>query len=333
MSNAVSLIHVQAGIESAWGTEAAATARLMGIDPAQVKWTPQNIWTPRRYARADYAPIHKVLNTSKGGMLSLAGDLNLEDVVSIFNSSIHGGVTGAGAGSDKTWSWAAPMAAAPTAVHSRTMEITDGGDPFTIEGCTCKSWEISGGSGEDSLIQIKSEWQAQDYTTTAITAALADRTVNYLAGQKADIYIEAFNGTVGSTAKTGCLIDWSVSYSGIEHRRRAAAALTPYSVRYKVPEIVMNLTLENNTAGKAEKDAAIAGTGRLIEIRGVGAAIDAAFHTLKLQAAGYYDVPTHWDSDENDTTISLSLRVAEDPGTFANYFKAIVINTIAAEVW
>ena len=334
MANSPSLVLVQYGVESVYGTEVPATALMMGVDPLASKFSPRVTKARRRYALGNYSPIHRSVVTFRSGQLDIMQDFNFDDCLAVWSSSIKGAVTPTGAGDDKTWTYPAPTSAA-NAIDSRTIEATDGNDVFTFLGCICTSWTLSGSNAEDSLVQLKSAWDVKDWNTNALTAALTARTVKVLPGLMMDLYANDAGGTIGSTAKTGCLIDWAVTWEYAYPKRRAAGALTAYAVGKKVPSLKVDLTLENNAAGKGEKDALLANTGRLLRLIGLGDTIGAGPATYKLQidAAGdYTNDPALWDNDEDDTTIKLTLEPKVDSGAFANYFQLVTVNELAAVV-
>jgi hypothetical protein len=330
---AITLRQIQIGKETVWGTEVNGAARFMGL--SDFKLVPRSVNTQKRYLVGNYSPAHRMIQTFTNGTATMSGDFTFDDFVYIPLCGMQGGVTGATSGTAKAWAFAAPVATA-TAVESRTIEGTDGVDPYTLTGCNVGKFTLSGGSGEDSLVQFTADWLCKTAAAKAIQAAISDRVPNLLPALKMELWADDIGATIGTTKLDVSLIDWKYSFGGyITHTRRAAGALTPTAVRYSVPDITLEVTMESNTTTKAEMAKYLAATGRLVQLKGAGAVVGVGPDTelLNIQLAGdWTSDPSLWDSDNADTTFKMTLKPRYDSGAFAGYNKLVVQNNLAAVV-
>ena len=329
----VALEQVQFGKEASYGALQAAALKVMGLDNTS-RFTPRSVNSQKRYLRGNYAPAHRSIQTFTNGIINLNGDFNFDDFLYILLCGVKGGVTSTTSGAGKLWPFPFPYASNGN-VESRSIEFTDGVDPYKASGCIPTQFEISGSSAENSLVQYKSTWQAQKVVSGAITGALGDRTVNYLPGMAMTLTADAIGGTVGATTLTNSLIDWKLSVSdAVALKRRANGNLYPTAVQYNWPKITLDVTLESNAATKAEMAAYLANTGRLVQLQGQGPLIGGStYDTLTIQLAGdWIKDPSLWDMDNADTTLKMQLVARYDPGSFAEYCQISVINALATVV-
>lgn len=319
----------QIGTQTVFGTAVAATAKMMGI--TDVSGKPDFTNSQKRYMQGDYAPAHSARITDKRASTVLNGDFSFEDFLYVLESSVKGGVTPTGT-TDKTWDYPFPLGSNPGA-KMRTIEINDGTQEYDIVGAVCSDWTLSGAASNDGLVQFTSNWLGRDLVPDTVTPALANRTFETLPVGALALYIDDIGGTIGTTAKTSTLVDFSLSYNPGIHMKKFAgdADVRPSLFGYGIPQVQLSVTYESNATAHAEIAKYTAGTGRLIRLKGLGSLITGIIYkSLQIDFAG--DIlsvdPLYGDRDGN-TTVKMTLGARLDTGAFGNYGKIQVINSIA----
>ena len=316
---------MQIGKESVFGTSVAATAKMMGL--TDLNGTPIVTNKQSRYLQGDYAPAHTVRLTDKRANAMCQGDFTFEDFPMILTAAVKGGVTGTGATADKTWTFPFPLGAS-AAVDLRTLEIYDGNQEYEIASAFVESFTLSGSAANDGLVQSSANWLGRELTKSTLTPALVNRAVEPLAVGGMTLKIDDFGGTIATTALTATLIDFNFNYNtGIHFKKFADGDVRPSAVGYGVPSATLTVTAEFNANAITELDKYLAGTGRLVEIAGLGSVLGGSNKTLKLQTAGdITQVSNLWGDRDGNTTIQFTHAMRYDSATFANYAKIIVIN-------
>jgi hypothetical protein len=319
----------QLGTQTVFATAVAATAKMMGV--TDVSGKPEFTNLQKRYMQGDYAPAHGARITDKRASAVLNGDFSFEDFLYVLESSVKGGVTPTGT-PDKTWDYPFPLTASPN-VKQRTIEIYDGTQEYDIVGAVCSDWALSGAASNDGLVMFTSNWVGRDFVPDTLTPALANRSVETLPVGALALFIDDLGGTIGTTAKTSTLIDFSLTYNPGIHMKKFAgdADVRPTTFGYGVPQVQLSVTYESNAAAHVEIAKYAAGTGRLIRLRGTGSLITGAiFKTLQVDFAGdILSVDSLWGDRDGNSTIKMTLGARLDTATFGNYGKIQVINSVS----
>jgi hypothetical protein len=314
----------QLGKQSVFATAVAATAKMMGV--AEVNGKPDFTNSQKRYLQGDYAPAHNTRITDKRASAAINGDFSFEDFLYVLLSSVKGGVTPTGT-TDKLWSFPFPLTASP-AVDIRTIEINDGTQEYDIVGAVVSDWALAGAASNDGLVTFSSNWVGRDFVPDTLTPALSNRTFETLPVGAMNLYIDDLGGTIGSTAKTGTLIDFNLTYSTGIHMKKFAGDgdVRPTLFGYNMPTVGLSVTYESNATAHAEIAKYALGTGRLIRLDGAGS----GNKKLRIDFAG--DImsvdPLYGDRDGN-TTVKMTLAARLDIGAFANYGKIEITNLAA----
>lgn len=318
----------QIGTESVFGTSVAATAKLMGLTALSAKADITNKQT--RYMQGDFAPAHTVRQTDSRASATLAGDFTYEDLPIYLTSAVLGSATGVGATADKTWTFPFPLASTASAL-GRTIEFYDNSQEYEITSAYLNSFSITGSAANDGLVQFTSNWIGQKLTKSTLTPSLTNRTVETLAVGSMSLYVDDFGGTMATTIKAATLIDFNFTYNtGIHFKKFADGAVYPSAIGYGVPSATLSITAEFNASAVTELDKYIAGTGRLVQLSGIGSVLGSSNRTLKIQTAGDITSASElWGDRDGNTTIQFTHTMRYDTGTFGNYAKIIVINANA----
>lgn len=316
---------LQIGKESTFGTSVAATAKFMGL--TDLSATPLVTVKQSRYMQGDFAPSHTSRVTDKRASATTQGDFTYEDMPMILTAAVKGGVTGTGAGGDKTWTFPFPLTSNAN-VDLRTLEFYDGNQEYEIASAFVESFTISGSAANDGLVTFSANWLGRELTKSTMTGALTNRAVETLAVGSMALKIDDFGGTIATTGLTASLIDFNFTYNtGIHFKKFSDGDVRPSAIGYGVPSATLAFSLEFNANAITELDKYIAGTGRLIELSGTGSVVGAGVKTLKIQTAGdITSVGNLWGDRDGNTTLSFTNTMRYDSATFANFAKIIIIN-------
>lgn len=328
------LIYAQFGRETTWNTGVAATAKLMGLD--DLKTTVDIANTQARYLQGDYAPAHAVTQTYASGQIKTAGVFNFDDACVICDAALQGGVAGSLSDTSAyTWTYAAPYAAAG-GQRPRTLEVYDGQQGYKLTGGLIKGFGLQGQVGGGNLVRMTTHWLGGTFAKATPTAAISARTVRTHPASLVSLRADNFGGTVGTTVLASTLIDWSLDYDSGLHLKQFGhdTSLAPTSYGYGTPTATLRAKLEFNANAVAELDKFIAGAGRLIELRGTSPELAGAatvYKQFKIQFAGdITSVSDLWSDRDGNTVIDVTLSARVDTGTFANYLKVILVNSMSA---
>lgn len=319
---------VQLGVETTWGTNVAATAKFMGVTDFNFKPAVTN--TQRRYLEGAYTPVQKVVQTDKRGQAMIAGDFSFEDMPMVLQSAITGTTAGTGAGTDKTWTFTFPTSSV-TAFKSHTLEFYDGTQEWEMGGSIVSSFSLSGEAAPDGVVQFTSNWIGKEITSSTVTGALSTHTFEPLAASVCQLWIDDLGGTIGSTASTATLISWNFDYASNVHLKKFQdGAITTSTFGYGLPDATLQLTLEYNANGDTEIDKFVAGTGRLVRIKGLGTLLTGVIYkTLQIDMAGdIVDIAELWGDRDGNTIAVVTLKPRYDAGAFASWGAITVINAV-----
>lgn len=313
------LLQVQLAKETTWGTPVTPTVKLMGIETC--KLTPINDAEVHPQMIASLGPGRDANLIKIGGTAAIGGAVLYEDLP-YWLDSIFAQATPTGAG-PYTYAYVAPLTAAPV---SRILTLThgDGTNIYCLEGAVVNKLVISGANG--GPLKFSADLIGENVVTDSL-ASLSDRAVNFAMPQHLALYIDTWGGTMGGTAYTGVNFNFELT---IEANRAVyhGMALKPAGYRDAKYKGTLKLSLEFVTASKAYLDAIVGGSAifqRLIRIK----ASNTASLDIALDFAGT-TVKAPVVFSEVDGVVSVDLDFdATYHATFANWFKANVINGVA----
>ncbi len=237
-----------------------------------------------------------------------------------------------GAGTDYIYTYNGPTTAQKT-IKTYTIELGDNVQMEEVEHAFVSDFTISGEAG--AALMASANWIGRQVTKASFTAALTAPTVETILTSKGKLYIDAEGGTVGTTqisdtilsfelaVTTGWLPVWSVDGN-----------LYFTGVKSTQPEILLTVTFEHNSSGVAQKDAWIAETAKLIQLKFEGAAPGTPGTTYSYKTA-IVNLAGKWESfdvigeqDGNDVlTGTFRARYNTTASLFADF---IWVNELSA---
>jgi len=298
----------QIGVESAAGTNVAATRRMyFGPDS---RLSREREPRPHRFATAsrDNVRAFTLGPTVVGGTLQLP--LSASEIIELLLMTMDGTVTATGAGTVKLWTFTPG-----TSLKSATVEWYDGARGWEAGGCYGDTLKFTGSANGEAMVEC--QLFGMNMATTTMTASLGEATPDFIEGWETAVYIDAFEGTPGSTAKTGLLLNWEVNIqNGLARKYFAENTEDTGAITISELAIDAKLTVEASAAQAATEfsnwDAA---TKRLVRLMfGNNEVIDG---TDKKYVA--IDLPGAWSAfdlggtDENTRVYELGLQYVYDP--------------------
>lgn len=335
MAGIRSLRKAQIGLESTSGTAVAATAIYRGLaeidDQSKPVFPVEDVGylsgTNRAYIPKTTVNVNMPDHEATFEQLGYVLSAGVEDVVS--------GTTNGGTTNGYTYLYTFPTTAEQTR-KSYTIEAGDNTQAEEVEYCQVRGFKLSGAAGE--AIKLSADWFGRNRATATYTSlALTD--VEEILFQNAKLYIDAANGTIGSTQATNTFLGFDMSVdTGVRPIWTGDGSKAFSFTKTVQPEILLTVTFEHDAVALARKADFAAGTERLIRILVTGSALTGTGGTyttkiLKIDmAAKVESINPLGETDGNDTlqvTFRARFSTAPNPDLFANI---LVCNTLAALV-
>jgi len=255
---------IQIGEEAIKGTAVAATAALLGV--LTMKDTP-TIHRPveERGTLAEFSRSVKVANLAE---LSFEGDATFEQILYLLHMGVLGNVTASGAGAAKEWVFTPAMTAAGV-FDSFTIEFGDDVEQWEAEYCMASQIEISGAMNEP--MKMSGTIFGRKMTVCDFTASLTPPTVESILTQKARLYIDDEDGSIGGTVKSDTLIAFTYPINtGLAPKRFSDGSIdySDYAETYKGVDLKM--TFAFNAGAETERLKFDGTTQRLVRIEAIG---------------------------------------------------------------
>ncbi len=194
----------QIGEETTPGTTVAATRKMyFNIDDS--KLTREREARPKRFATQSRANVRGMTLGSvvAGGSISLP--LSASEIVELLLMGISGDITPVGTGPDYLWTFTPGEAA----LDAATLEWYDGARGWKMGGTYVNKLQIAGAVNEETI--VTAELYGMSLELATITAALSERTPDFIEGWETRLFVDAFGGTPGTTQVTGTLINWGIT--------------------------------------------------------------------------------------------------------------------------
>lgn len=323
---------VQFGRETTAGTAVAATTRWRGIGTLQNN---QVVVFPEE-------DVGILAGTDRTYIPEKAASITLDSVPATFEQFPHIEEAGIetdspaadGAGSGYIYQYDFPTTAANTS-KTYTIEGGDNQQAEEMEYAFIKSFTLSGAGREAWM--ISSEWVGRQVTKTTFTAvgSAPIPTVEEMLFNKTKLYIDAADGTIGTTQVSATLINAEVTVTtGWKEVYTADGNLYFDFIKNTAPEVLLNVTFEHNASCITEKDAWIAETARMIQIKIEGSEFTTAgtaytYKTQLINLAGKWEsFDKIGEEDGNDiVTGTFRARYNSDADLAAQF---ITVNDLAA---
>lgn len=255
---------IQIGEESTKGAAVAATAALLG--QLTMKSSP-TIHQPaeERGQLAEFSRSVKVANLAE---LTYEGDATFEQILYLLHMGVLGNVTPSADGTARTWTFTPTMAAA-TVFDSFTIEYGDDVEQWETEHCMASLVEFIFAMNEP--VRMRGDIFGRKMTVCNFTTSLSPPTVESILSQRARIYIDNEDGTIGTTEKSSTLIAATYSINtGLTPKRYGDGSqdFSGYDENFKGAELKM--TFAFNAGAEAERLKFDGATQRLIRILAEG---------------------------------------------------------------
>jgi hypothetical protein len=310
------LMQSQIGKETVWGTSVTPTAKLALIEECTITPEVEASVLPEQKGSIDPGSQEALLKSS--GSAKVSGIATYEDLPYWLNSLL-GEVTQVGG----TYTPIAPLSGTP---DRRKMTLVSGmtGGIYKLAGGIVNELTLSCEAG--SPMKFEASLIGKSVSTVTLEA-LSDRTVYPILSPQMKIYLDAWDGAIGTTELTG--ITW-FSYE-LSLKSNAAlvfgvGSLNPVMYRDAKYEGSLKLALEFNATSKGYLDT-IVGSGlfqKLIELR----ATDNS-RICKLQfAGGAVKAPEISTDTDGVATLEFELAAVYN-SPLANWFKAPITNAVA----
>lgn len=184
------------------------------------------------------------------------------------------------------------------------------GDGNEMEYAFCESFTLSGKAGE--AWKYSSNWRGRRKSTATITGGLSLTTLEEMLFAKTSLYIDAV--TVGTTLKTGVLMEASITYnSGIQPVFSADGTLYFTTHKFTPPSMEFTLSMELEDGGIVAAERAIFASQavRFIQLSVAGSGTSAAV----MKWAAQYDSVGSYQNSNGNTIVQLSGRAVYDSAT------------------
>ena len=313
------LQQVQVGKESTRGTVVTPTARLMGIEDISIQ--PVREVAQYEERRGSLAPAYNSALEREGAEGSISGLVTYEDIPYWLDSLI-GEATPTGT-NPYTYSYSAPLTSEPS---PRILSIVYGDSTraYGATGVLVSSLTISGGATE--TLRFSADLVGHDVATDSLES-LSDRSITEVMTSQATLYIDAWGGTIGSTAISNSLYNFELTISSNRANKWYVGASTPGGYREARWETTLTLALELDATTDDYLNDILSSSPlqKLVRIKATSGT-----KSFQLDFAGTAtEAPVIFDDEDGVVTIGLSLSGEYESG-LANYFKAEVVNAVSS---
>lgn len=316
---------IQIGRESTWGAQVAAAAILSGI--TDFTFNPGVTVANKKYLDGSFDPAKQSSVTRKEPTAKISGDVTPEDLIYFLDSSVKGTVTPTGAG-PYVYTFAFPTTADP-AIRSRSWELYDGSQCWTLDGGIVNKIAFKGVDGADN-ITFDAELIGKQCAPDTVTGSLSARAFTLLPSTSCALYIDAAAGTIGSTQISSTLIDWEWSFEMGHHTKFFQdGGLTATGKGIGSPKVMLKAKFEYNASAHTQLTNYIAGTRQLFRIIGTN---PSSYSVAWDMAGAITSMDDAFGDRDGNTTVSISAEAVTDTGAFANYAKIVVTNGVSAFV-
>jgi hypothetical protein len=234
------LNQVQVGKETTWGTPVNTTARLMGITSFEID--PITVTTLLNDARGSRIVGTNAVQTDQGATAKFALDGSYEDTL-YFVESLFGTVTPTGSG-PYTRTYADFLTATPT-YRPQTFVFGQAGIPVQLNGGLVDTLTLAGDNG--GTLKVSGTLFGK-VAQAGTLQSLSDRTVNMIMGANSTMYVDAWGGTMMTTALAASAYSWSLAITaGRAPRKFVGSGLQPGDWNDTVFKAQLTLSAEVNS--------------------------------------------------------------------------------------
>lgn len=300
----------QIGKETTAGTRVAATRILYWSPDSRLDYKQDA--RPHRFATASRDNVRAFTLGASQVSGSAKLPLSADEILELLLMGVKGGVTPTTPGGTNPRLWAFVPG---TSLDAATVEWDDGANVWEAGGVYVNKLTFSGSANGENMVEA--ELFGMNLATSTLTGSLDERVPTFIEGWETALYIDAHEGTPGSTAKTGLLVNWNVEISN-DLKRKYFAANTKDAGALPIGELSVNakLTFE---ASASQSDTEFTNWGaetlRLIRLEfGQNEVIETTYKRFVT-----IDIPGAWElfdlggTDEGTRVYELSLQYVYDP--------------------
>ena len=330
MAGIKALRKIQVGVETTAGTAVAATSIWRGMgtieDTRTTTFVEEDIGILGGADRS-YVPM-------LGASLSLASTpATFEQLPVICEMAILTATpTQDGSGSGYLYQYTEATTAAPT-IKTRTIEGGDNEAVEEMEYCYVESLTIDGSAGE--ACNMSAEVRGRQVSTSAFTTTATLPTVEEIKASKGKLYIDAIDGTIGSTQISNTLLKFTLNWAtGLIAVPTLDGNLYFTFVKKTAPEITLDLTFEHDSSSVAQKAAWRAETPKLVRLQFEGTTLTTAgtsytYKTLNIDLAGKWDTFSALGDQDGNNIVTGTFR-ARYNSTAAFFAELLIVNELTA---
>lgn len=325
MVNITSLRQYQAGVQSAFGTAVAATAKLaieeLQLSPIDV------IHRPRLAKGLAIGGVGNEFATRRGVTWVARGPFNYEQFQLWLAAAIDGSVTAAGGIAPFTWTFTKSATGIYTPKYL-TLERrrTDGSSPVDVEVADCVVSSIRLSRGDDDRVDMEITGFGRRVQSSTLTAAQSMPTPEHVPFALSTVDIDSTWANLGVTNIAAQVLEWSWLFTTGFFPRFTAdgrSDLDYNAVGYN-PELVnLEIAMTLRAAGQlaTEKAAAEAATLRAIQIVTAGTSSRAlTLNSLVKHTAGSI---LELGSMDGEDVFTMQLQKASDD---TNFMAVVLVN-------
>ncbi|MCP4415961.1 MAG: hypothetical protein GY805_05020 [Chloroflexi bacterium] len=297
----------QIGKETTAGTTVAATRKMyFGPDSRLAR---ERAARPHKFATASRDNVRALTlgSTEISGTVTMP--LSASELIELLLMSIRADVAGVLQTAAYLWTFTPG-----TSLNAATLEWDDGARVWEAGGCYVNSLKFSGNVREGATVEA--EIFGMNLAATTLTAALSDRTPDFIEGWETKMFVDNLGATPGTTQVTGTLINWEVEINNQLGRKYFAENTQDVgSITTGELEIKAKLMFEaSNAAALTEFNNWDGVTERLVRLDfGNNEQIAGSeYKYVKLDIPGAWDAFDLGGSDEGTRTYDLGLQYIYD---------------------
>lgn len=215
------LQQVQVAKQTVWGTAVTPTAKLMGVEDCSIE--PIVATTLQGERRGSLAPGFNTNLSQIGGSGQLDVLASYQDIAYLLDGLFSEATPAAAPGYARTY--AAPLTAIPTPrmttlVHGQT------GGVYQLDGALGTQLTITGEHSAAAKASMRYEGLR---VVGGTLSALSDRSVDFMMGNQAKLYIDTWAGTAGTTEITATSWAFQLTVNPNRKLNRSLGSLIPVS--------------------------------------------------------------------------------------------------------
>mgnify|MGYP007071626854 CR=1 FL=1 len=326
---------VQVGKETVKGTGVAATKKLRGDLTTAERISRYYSMYPQGY-RAN--PGGTGVAVAQGFGASFASELTFEEILWFLLTGIKGGVTGAGAGTDKTWDFTPQLTTAPT-LDAMTMEYTES-DGSTNHVARNVAYGMTKGFKVDWAFNQEAKFSADVFgrypTSAAPTAALTEYSAREIAKSNLlKVFMDTTWAGLGGTQLTGFVRTASlevVTGNEEDFNLDGRTTLDMTGHRFGLVQAKLNMLLQLDANGANAIGNWRNGDTRFIRLSQFGSLLTGIiFKEIRFDLAARFigDGEPGRATDGQYRTANIQVETLLDP-TSSKTFVPTVVNSLAA---